>query len=185
MDDIQANSQTKKGGTVVPPSDFQSDTTKCADNKAFQESSSRPRGRSACVRTREIVKRSYVLKGCERSKKECRKYFDNTSITFGSCQQATGACRHYGGALQQAIFPHCIIHTQSHVVEPHQAACRPPSPCQQPSYLWKLPSSYGRLQALWRGSTTSDFSTLHYPPTIACCRTPPSCLQTTLALPTT
>ena len=45
MDDIQANSQTKKGGTVVPPSDFQSDTTKCADNKAFQESSSRPRAR--------------------------------------------------------------------------------------------------------------------------------------------
>lgn len=79
MDGIQANSLTKKGGTVVPPSDFQSDTTKCADNKAFQESSSRPRGRSACVRTREIVKRSYVLKGCERSEKRCRKYLDDTS----------------------------------------------------------------------------------------------------------
>lgn len=67
MDDIQANSQTKKGGTVVPPSDFQSDTTKCADNKAFQESSSRPRGRSACVRTRTQVKRLYVLIACEKS----------------------------------------------------------------------------------------------------------------------
>ena len=59
MDDIQANSQTKKGGTVVPPSDFQSDTTKCADNKAFQESSSRPCGRCACVRTRAQVKRLF------------------------------------------------------------------------------------------------------------------------------
>ena len=82
MDDIQANSQTKKGGTVVPPSDFQSDTTKCADNKAFQESSSRPRGRCACVRTREIVKRSYVLKGCERSKNRCQKCLDNTSTMY-------------------------------------------------------------------------------------------------------
>lgn len=48
---------------------------------------------------------------------------------------------------------------------------------------WKLPTSSGRLQALWWGPTTNDFSTLHNPPTIACCRTPPSCLQTALALP--
>ena len=185
MDGIQASSQTKKGGTVVPPSDFQSDTTKCTDNKAFQESSSRPRGRCACVRTHVPVKRIYVLIACELSWMIIRKKFDNTSITFGSCHQATGACRHYGGTSQHAIYPHCIIHTQSHVVKPHQAACRPPSPCQQPSYLWKLPSSSGRLQALWWGFTTSDFSTLHYPPTIAYCKAPPSCLQTALALPTT
>ena len=55
MDDIQANFQTKKGGTVVPPSDFQSDTTKCADNKAFQESSSRPRAREIEILKREEV----------------------------------------------------------------------------------------------------------------------------------
>ena len=53
MDSIQANSQTKKGGTVVPPSDFQSDTTKCATNKGIQKKSSRPCGRDARVHTRE------------------------------------------------------------------------------------------------------------------------------------
>lgn len=51
----QTSCQVKKGGTVVPPTNFQFVTTKCADNKAFQESYSRPRAREI-----EILKHGEV-----------------------------------------------------------------------------------------------------------------------------
>lgn len=65
----------------------------------------------------------------------------------------------------------------------HYPDHHPIHPAYPHDSTWKLPTSSGRLQALWWGPTTSDFSTLHNPPTIACCRAPPSCLQTALALP--
>ena len=68
-------------------------------------------------------------------------------------------------------------------IDHHYPDHHPFHPAYPHDSTWKLPTSYGRLQALCWGTTTSDFSTLHNPHTIACCRAPPSCLQTALALP--
>lgn len=38
----RGNIQAEKGGTVVPPSDFQSATTKCAKHKQLTKKNSRP-----------------------------------------------------------------------------------------------------------------------------------------------
>lgn len=117
MDDIQANSQTKKGGTVVPPSDFQSDTTKCADNKAFQESSSRPRGRSACVRTRVPVRRLYVLIACEESQAECKAFRELGHIAFScdlqKCRKGGNPDWHIHGDVRPYLQGKTMFRTQS------------------------------------------------------------------------
>ena len=117
MDDIQANSQTKKGGTVVPPSDFQSDTTKCADNKAFQESSSRPRGRCACVRTRVPVKRLYVLIACEESQAECKAFRELGHIAYScdlqKCRKGGNPDWHIHGDVRLFLQGQTMFFTQS------------------------------------------------------------------------
>lgn len=60
-----------KGGTVVPPSDFQSVTTISPMNKDIQANSSRPCGRCACGRIRTHAPRLNVLIACEESQAEC------------------------------------------------------------------------------------------------------------------
>ena len=117
MDGIQANSQTKKGGTVVPPSDFQSDTTKCADNKAFQENSSRPCGRSACVRTRAQVKRLYVLIACEESQAECKAFRELGHIAYScdilKCRKGGNPDWHIHGDVRPFLQGKTKFRTQS------------------------------------------------------------------------
>ena len=79
---IATEKEAKKGGTVVPPSDFQSVTTKCSNTQQVSEKSSRPHERAQArahdetpkaqpSKSRKNRKKLNVLIACEESQAEC------------------------------------------------------------------------------------------------------------------
>lgn len=113
----QTSCQVKKGGTVVPPTNFQIVTTKCATNKGIQQKSSRPCGRSACVRTRAPVKRLYVLIACEESQAECKAFRDLGHIAFScdiqKCRKGGNPDWHIHGDVRPFLQGKTMFRTQS------------------------------------------------------------------------
>lgn len=69
-----ASQSVKKGGTVVPPSDFQSVTTYDPNREQLSKKGSRPLGRSARAHTCAPAYRLNVLIACEESQAECKAF---------------------------------------------------------------------------------------------------------------